>query len=182
MTALLLAPHQDDESLFCAYTVLRHRPHVVTCFASHVQASRGGPDDDTRNLETMRATVVLGAPSWQKLPVRDDAPDSEMLASLLREIDADQEWTVVFAPAVELGGHDQHNLVGHLAEEVFGRERLQPYLTYVRGQGRSRSANEVPFEPHWPALKMRAMAEYSSQINLPDCRPWFSDWDREFYE
>jgi len=184
VTALLLEPHHDDAVLFASWTVLRHRPHIVTCFASYVQEARGGPHDATRDRETEAALRHLNAPSWQKLPVRDDHPDSEMLEALLREIDADQEWTVVFAPAVELGGHDHHNLVGHLAEEVFGRERLQPYLTYVRGQGRSRSANEVPFEPHWPALKFRAMSAYSSQINLPDCRPWFAadDMLREWYE
>ncbi len=182
MTALLLAPHNDDECLFSAYTVLRHAPHVVTCFSSHVQAARGGPGRATREQETQRALFHLGAPSWQQLPVRDDGPDAEMLASLLREIEAGQEWTVVFAPAVELGGHEQHCLLGSLAEEVFGTERLVPYLTYVRGNSRTVSENEVPFEDDWPALKFSAMAEYSSQINLPDCRPWFSGWDREWYE
>lgn len=181
MTALLLAPHHDDETLFAAYTCLRHKPHVVTCFASHVQASRGGPDHDTRLWETKMALATLGIETHQQLPVRDDVVDEEMLASCLAEVERTSRWTVVFAPAVEDGGHHQHNLVGTLAEQVFGADRLRSYMTYRRGKGRSVSANEVPYEADWPAVKFKAMACHSSQINLPDCRPWFSNWDREWY-
>ncbi len=173
----------DDDALFCAYTILQHKPHVVTCFESHVQPARGhaGCSQEIRAAETQRALLHLGASGWQQLPVRDDAVDEEMLRALLEQIEAERSWDVVFAPAHEEGAHSQHNLVADLALEVFGPLRLVSYMTYVRGQGRSQSENEVIPEPGWRALKMRAMAEYSSQVELSDTLPWFQDeWHREF--
>jgi hypothetical protein len=81
----------------------------------------------------------------------------------------------VYAPAVEEGGHDQHNLIGTLAADVF-RERVQPYLTYRRGFMRTRSDNEVPYTAEMVALKLRALACYRSQIALRDnTEAWFMD-------
>ena len=175
MTALLLAPHSDDETLFASFLILRYRPHVVTCFRSHVQEARGGPTFATREQETQKATRHLGFPDLEQLPVRDDAPDPEMLAALLTEIEGRERWDVVFAPAVEDGGHDQHNLVGELALQVFGAERVTTYLTYRRGHGKSQSLSPIPYEPSWVSAKLRAMAEYESQIELDNCRYWFTE-------
>lgn len=183
MTALLLSPHNDDETLFCSWTILRHRPHVVTCLKSYLQEERGGPSHRVREEETQRALFHLQAPTWQQLPVRDDAPDWDMLQSLINEIAKDQPWDVVFAPAVEEDGHDQHNEVGRQAVEAFGKRIVTPYLTYRRGHGKSRGRNEVPFEPLWVALKLRALAEYESQIEVENTRTWFVDESlREWYE
>lgn len=182
MSALLLAPHNDDETLFASFTILRHRPHVVTCFRSYVQERRGGPDYRTREAETQQALFRLGGPTWQQLPVRDDQPDVEMLVSCLREIQRDGLWDVVFAPAVEDGGHDQHNMVGHAALEIFGDQIVTPYLTYVRGEGKTRSGCAVPFEPDWPARKLMAMSKYQSQIEVENTSFWFLDETiREWY-
>lgn len=169
--ALLLAPHNDDETLFAAYTILRCQPHVVTCLRSFVQASRGGPTFETRERETGRALFHLGCTSWHQLPVRDDTPDVEMLESLLRELADDGLWDRVYAPAVEDGGHEGHTLVGELAVKVFGD--VIPYLTYRRGMGKSTSEAKVPVEPGWHSAKLRAMAEYESQIELESTAYWF---------
>jgi hypothetical protein len=73
-----------------------------------------------------------------------------------------------------LGGHEQHNLVAEVARTIFG-DRVQPYLTYVRGQMRTRGT-EVPFEPQWVSRKLRALACYESQIALTgNTQPWFMD-------
>lgn len=183
MTALLLCPHNDDETLFASFTILRHQPDVVTCLRSYVQEQRGGPNYLKREDETVMALAVLGSICRrQQLPVRDDTPDPEMLTRLLAEIRHANDYDVVFAPAVEDGGHDHHNLVGECALHVFGGDVVVPYLTYRRGSGKSRSGNEVPFEPGWPRLKLRAMAEYASQIELESTSFWFVDETlREWY-
>lgn len=149
-----------------------------------MQSARGHPncDNATRAAETQRALAILGASGWQQLPVRDDDLDADMLAACLRQVEGEQAWDVVFAPAVEDEGHEHHDLVGQLALEVFGPLRCVAYMTYQRGHGRSRSDTEVIPEPGWRALKLRAMAEYASQIELADCRGWFAADDalREF--
>lgn len=178
MTALLLAPHYDDETLFAAYTVIRHAPHVLTCMGdAQIQASRGGPSCEERRAESVTACQILGADSHSWLPVRDDVPDAEALESLLREF-AVTSWDVVFAPAWEDGGHDDHNLVADLAGHIFGD--VTRYMTYRRGYGRSESPHEAQVERGYRSVKLMAMACYSSQIELDSCRPWFNNWEREF--
>ena len=183
---IFLSPHNDDETLFGAYTLLRYRPHVVVCYSGHVQ-KQYGISAETRENETRlalqdgRLGCSYSQGSW---------PDTEpfhvadgILAQLRGYTSKESTWVPdrVFAPAVEDGGHAQHNLIGELADIVFG-DKVTHYLTYVRGQTRTRSDNEVPFEPDWPARKFQAMACYTSQINLGNTRPWFSDWDREWYQ
>lgn len=188
MTALLLAPHYDDETLFAAYTVIRHSPVVVTCMGdAQVQKLRGGPSCEERRAETITACQILGADGHSWLPVRDGAPDAEALKAMLREV-AEDPWDVVFAPAWEDGGHEDHNLVATLADRIWPQRTL--YLTYRRGHGRStqqtlselshRTAYEAQVERGYRSVKLMAMACYSSQVELDDCRPWFNDWEREW--
>ena len=92
----------------------------------------------------------------------------------------DDDITAVWAPMVEADGHEDHNLVGLAAADVFG-DRCRFYATYKRGHGRTRTDHEVIPEPDWYAKKFKAMSHYISQINHPQMRPWFTtDWDREF--
>lgn len=183
MTALFLAPHNDDEILFGAFTLLRHRPHVVICLRSYVQEDLGGPDWQTREAETSNALALLD--SWlthEQLPVRDDAIDSEMLTRLIVEVRDRIQPDVVFAPSIEFGGSDHHNLIGERAVFIFGSDRVVPYLTYTNG-GKSEGVNEVQFEDGWPAAKLRAMSAYHSQIAWEPTRRWFMDEGiREWYE
>jgi LmbE family N-acetylglucosaminyl deacetylase len=182
VTALLLAPHNDDETLFAGFSVQRFSPHVVTCFQSWAQEQRGGPSHSVRQEETIRACWNLGATDWEQWLVRDDAPDAEMLAALLIEIRDRQGWDMVLAPAFEDGGHEQHNLVAEMALGVFGEHRLVTYLTYVRGSGKTRSDTEVPFDAMMVSKKMRAMSCYRSQIAVENTRYWFCDETlREWY-
>jgi hypothetical protein len=81
--------------------------------------------------------------------------------------------TAVFAPAIEPEGHDHHNAVGLLAQDVFG-DRVTHYLTY--GPRGKRSSYGVPVPPptaHEIALKLRALSMYESQIGSFAARPWF---------
>lgn len=179
MTSLFLAPHNDDETLFGAYTLLRERPLVVVCTFGMGQPGVLGVD---RMLETIDALGVLGVDShssFMQWPVMDVNPDVDRLERLMLELG---EFEQVFAPMVEVGGHEQHNLIGELARQVF--PNVQGYATYRRGDFRTRTQNEVAFDPDWPARKLAAMACYRSQIRIENTRPWFFDDDayREWYE
>jgi LmbE family N-acetylglucosaminyl deacetylase len=180
MNSILLAPHNDDETLFASYTLLRHHPHVIIC----LRDTRHDPL--RRELETERALAHLGYEHHTQWTHSNEA-DLVYLHAALRDdmldLEREHQPARVYAPATEPGGHMQHTLVGALAISVFGAERVTSYLTYKRGQMRSRSEREVPFEPHWPAFKLRAMSQYVSQISDPMTRPWFTDDTiHEWYE
>lgn len=176
MTSIFFAPHNDDEVLFGSFLILRHRPTVVVVLASLVQEKTyGGPiaTATIRKQESERALLELDVLDFEQWPYPDVNPDWDAVETSMRAIDDRLMPDQVFAPAVEDGGHDQHNAVGDRALRVFGA-RVQPYLTYKRGHLRSR-AEEVPFEPDWPARKLRALSYFRSQIILPQTRPWFMD-------
>lgn len=180
MSALFLAPHNDDETLFGAYTLLAAKPTVVVCLWGTTQGIHG----DVRVRETKEAMKVLDIEDVRHLYVPDDRR-SQDLALWLRQgmlrISAEREFSTVFAPMIEDGGHEQHNLVGELALEIF--DHVIPYATYRRGHGRTKTSIEVGCRPEWPARKLAAMACYKSQIRLESTRPWFFDVDaqREWY-
>lgn len=174
MTDLWLAPHNDDETLFGSFTIIRHKPHVVICFKSQVQEDRGGPTARVREMETEGALWWLGGPSWRQLQIRDTDPRGhDKLLDEFEQLDYVHAPERVWAPAWEEGGHEQHNSVSSAAYSIFG-DRVIPYLTYKRGSMRTRGT-EVPFEPSWVVKKMRALCCYASQIELENTRAWFMD-------
>jgi LmbE family N-acetylglucosaminyl deacetylase len=160
---LFLSPHNDDETLFGAFTILRERPMVVVCLDSYVQVNRGSQNcnADARRLETIAAMKILNP---DRPPVflgfRDDSIYSLELEDALKQFGQPE---MVYAPAIETGGHEQHNLIGALARRVF--KNGQHYMTYTKA-GKS-TGRPVPYEPEWPLLKLRALACYQSQITHP---------------
>lgn len=83
------------------------------------------------------------------------------------------EWLKVYAPAWHEGGHSEHNEVSHLATAAYGN-KVTYYETYApRGQ-RTRTDNEVPYEPWMVARKLRALSCFVSQIEQESTRPWFT--------
>src|SRR5262245_21395624 len=58
---LFLAPHNDDETLFGAFTLQRERPVVLILYDSYVQVNRGAAwcDAETRREETRKAARIL---------------------------------------------------------------------------------------------------------------------------
>ena len=132
--SVFIAPHNDDETLFGAFTLLRERPHVVVCLRSMVQELRGcGITYRQRERETAAAMRTLGVPSWEQWEIPDSEPDWALLEDRLRSLDAAR----VFAPAVETGGHEHHNAIAAIAERAFGG-RLTAYLTYTEAARSSR--------------------------------------------
>ena len=153
---LLLSPHHDDETLFAAYTLLRHRPHVVVCFD-------GGPRygmPKVRKAETAAAMGILGC-TWEPLYGQGD------LAGALKRFDPVR----VFAPLPESRGNFEHNLAGTVAADLWP-DRVTYYTTYTP-EGRTTLGEPVLVEDGWEALKRQALDCYRSQIAHPGTRPHF---------
>jgi LmbE family N-acetylglucosaminyl deacetylase len=184
---LLLAPHNDDETLFCSFTIQRDFPLVVIVFDSYVQEKRGNPVTwQQRRGESVRALKVFGhCASWNPhfVGVRDDEDlDAQQVATQLEGFVEPIER--VFAPAIEPNGHAQHNAVG-AAADLLWPGRVTHYLTYTRGKGKSTSANRVAIQDgEWIRRKLRALACYESQINIArlGCREHFCRDLWEYYE
>lgn len=179
---LFLAPHNDDETLFGFFTLLHHHPQVVIVLRGDVQGKRGHPvTHHERTAETSRAmsSLLAGCP-WEQWNVSDDNPDWTQVEQNLRAIAP--RYHEIWAPAIEDGGHDDHNRVGELADKVWPGN-VTHYLTYRRGHGETRSAREVSFTPEMIRLKHKALALYVSQHDAPGCEYWFVDKTlREWYE
>lgn len=176
MTAVLFEPHHDDAVLFATYSLLEYRPHVITVFGN---ARKQEPDVSCaeRVEEQGRAFAMLGGFEWGMWLFEDTASHTWKLQEAVQaSMSSYEDFDLILAPYPEPLGHEQHNLLGLAAKEVFG-ERVRYYLTYERGSGRSQGPNEVQPEKGWPALKFAAMGCYSSQIELESTRPWFAAGD-----
>ena len=158
MNALLVAPHADDESLFACYLALRLRARVVVCLDSGL----------IRFLELTDAMDVLGC-EWSMIRTPEDDPNWGLVQSTI-EWDA-KDATTLIAPAYEDGGHEHHNRVARIVDEL-DHPHVVRYLTYVRGRGRSTGV-EVPSSQPMRDLKLAALLCYQSQIKNPATAPWF---------
>lgn len=164
MSTLFLQPHSDDACLFGAYHLLRYRPHVVTILRSEVQERRAGITDTTRQLEDAAAFGILGV-GHETLDTTDVDPDWEYVEAMLHVFDDECPYDQVFAPAFEVGGNEQHSIVGEIAGRVFGG-RVTYYLTYHDSPA-VKSTNGVRVgidDPEWVQRKLLALACYRSQI------------------
>ena len=165
MNSIFLSPHNDDETLFGAFTLLRERPRVIVIFDGFAQGGRGIPITfQQRRFETKAACQILGCPPPQFACFRDDDPTvtpNHIRSRVGQMIDrlAGKE---IYAPAMEAGGHKQHNMVAEAFGLVPGVKR---YLTYT-DRGKSVRPNEVPIlQPEWIGLKLKALAVYNSQFD-----------------
>jgi LmbE family N-acetylglucosaminyl deacetylase len=196
---LFISPHNDDETLFGAFTIQRERPHVLVVFDSFVQVARGDKNCDaiTRRHETCAAVLELlrTFPSHHQplfAGVRDDF-DTNNLGRALRQIDdaifahlevdlSDVE--EVWYPSIEIpagAGHPHHDLVSMVAGTRFEKAKKTRYLTYARGM-KSREGERVPFDGAMLRRKLKALACYTSQLNNPTTIDHFWRDQREYYE
>lgn len=195
MTALFLSPHNDDEALFGAYTLLREAPdvHVVVVLKSMVQESRGtGITHWMREQETNAALVQLGGGriNWKQWSgaCNDQDPDWNVVRAAVLSL----AWTPLFdgghydrvyAPApYEEGGHPHHDMIGQIALDVFRDEaEVTLYHSYRNGRGRE-EGTPVPVEdPDWIRRKLLALACYGSQIRLENTGHHFAQALKEWY-
>lgn len=124
---LLLSPHNDDETLFASYIILRESPLVVTVLdGAH---KRHNPTPEARVVESKNAMKVLGA-DYEHLWLPLDAPAWQESAALRIEgldlVDVEHVW----APFPEPGGHRHHNRLGELATRLWPG-KVSFYSTYT---------------------------------------------------
>lgn len=190
---LFIAPHNDDETLFGAFTILREAAEITVAvvYDSFVQPSRGHIHADmlTRRGETVAALEELlgkGTNRYNFCGVSDldvSVAGVELALRALRAYEnKHKRITDVFLPAFAAEGHQQHNLVNQLGREVFddGERLIYEYTTYTGGR-RQTSAHPVAIQHEWVAKKLRALACYTSQHEIDNCRPHFLGAIDEFY-
>lgn len=188
---LFLSPHNDDETLFGAFTIMRERPTVCVVFDSYVQPSRGirGCEAHIRKSETLLALRELTEGPFCVVPevflrlsdINDWTNDVYKISNTLSLFKQVEE---VWAPAFEHDGHTHHNVVAQAADVAFPG-KVTHYLTYTRTNGKSRSNVEVkPRTGDDIARKLKALACYKSQLQMIDrlgCWPHFMNDLREYY-
>lgn len=172
-----LAPHNDDETLFAAYTLQRERPHVIVC-------TRAYGDYRRRERETQEAVYRLtGSETYEQWTFDAHAPDWAKMQDAIAGLAGETVW----APAynyVENGhavgvpppvgwGVLQHDTVGWLTEQVL--ENVRHYCLYTRWNGRDTRGAGVEPSAMEIARKLEAVSQYISQIENPATRPWFYD-------
>lgn len=176
---MLIAPHDDDQTLFAAATCMREQPLVVVVTDSYVQPNRGevGCSARDRARETDEACRLLGC-SVLRVGLRDDMPLADLDAAFRRWLDGCANFECVYAPAVQ-GGHPHHDLIGHavLFSDRFSRSRH--YTTYTRTElwtnGDAikpwQAATEVVLTPEEHLRKGEALLAHRSQVRIN--RPHF---------
>ena len=169
---LFISPHNDDETLFGAFTLLREKPQVLIVYDSHTQLLRGDTiTAEQRRQESRAAANILGV-DVSFGGVSDTSSDyAECVAALQPFIAAKHVW----APAFEPDGNAQHNLIANAVTSLFPAARR--YMTYTRF-GKSRG-KLVPIAPGWTQKKLHALACYETQLDLEATRSFFL---RDLYE
>lgn len=159
--AVLLSPHADDEALFAAFSIIRHRPHVVICHPS--EGDYGATED--RLQESREAVAILGGSDVEQW-------DGTELEAKMRALDERLRPTLVFAPDMD-ASHPQHRAVAAAAAVVFA-SRVRWFHTY-NAMGKVRIGTPVPHEPGWTERKRAALACYRTQLAHPRARKFFDD-------
>lgn len=164
---ILLAPHNDDEALFCAYTCMREKPLVLLITDSWIQPNRGdrGCDWQTRRAETQKAMDLLGC-EVRFLGIKDTELTEDNLKEALKPYVNEK----CLAPALQ-GGNLQHDLVARVATELF--KDIKYYTTYTKTELWTKGDVEIRPTQKEIDLKNEALSMYQSQLHLGSTRPHF---------
>ena len=157
---LLLSPHNDDECLFAAYTLMREKPLVIVVTDSDLA---DGVTAHQRREESRRACELLGVPVVF-LGMKDGTLEQHK-DDLKRRLEpfASQPWSQVYAPAIQ-GGHNDHDALGEVVSTMFSPVSF--YATYASGELFSPAGSEIGPTPEEVERKNRALDCYPSQIRL----------------
>ena len=164
---ILLSPHNDDETLFAAYIILREKPLVVIATDGYAQMERSHKEitPELRKNETLCAMKILGA-EVEFFGIRDTLINHESLKRKLATFNPE----IVYAPYPN-SVHEQHNLVGNMAYELYGN-RVKFYATYTKQEVYNIETlapkGDIEIKPtkEEMELKNQALDCYKSQIRL----------------
>lgn len=167
---ILLSTHNDDECLYAAYTLMRLHPLVIVVTDSYIQPERGdvGCSAEIRRGETIAAMKILGCPVLF-MGIKDTELTEEILRERLFGINPE----TIYIPAVHENGNLQHNIVGKVGLELFGK-RCERYTSYTKTNLLVKGSWEVVPTHSEMELKNKALDCYQSQINLPSTQPHFN--------
>lgn len=177
---LFVSPHNDDAALFGAFTLMNTPSTVLTVFDSVVQLQRGHERCTrmVRREEDREALLGILGCAVQFGGVGDDCEQDIQVARALESEVCRLRPKEAWLPAIEDGGHPQHNQVGRIGAAVFSGLGIpvQRYLTYTSA-GKSRSAYEVKAEGWMVRTKLQALACYRTQLEIDalGCWPHFMD-------
>ena len=176
MRKVFLAPHNDDETLFGSFTILREQPHVIFCLRCDTQIDPDyGAPYDIREKESEAASKVLGY-TYEQWDILASNPDWNRLYEKFRILRDIRNCEQVWAPKIEKDGHPAHNMIGELALEVW--PVVNQYCTYTLAG--KMTGTEVPYNPKWVAKKIEAMACYKSQAAGLNCHKYFLRDQKEY--
>jgi LmbE family N-acetylglucosaminyl deacetylase len=177
MTAILFAPHNDDETLFAFYSMLKHRPKVIVVLRSFRQLTeQGGPPYHVRERETEAVVAEMLGLEYEQWGYPDNGGTSwGDVAVEMENYIVGGGYDTVIAPAWEENGHEDHNAVGLIAVGLCNafEFELVRYLTYRRGEGRSTHGVPVDHTAEEEFMKLQALGVYESQMNHGPTAPWF---------
>lgn len=167
---ILLSPHNDDEALFASFTIFREKPLVVvvTDAARHEKRGLKGIIQ-ARRIESKCAMNTLGA-DVEFLGIPDDELTLEgLIADLtaisLKQSEAGDEISHVYAPAFYMDGNPEHNIVAMAAGKVF-TDRVTYYATYRKDDLVPKGDEEIIPHPAEARLKELALRQYPTQIAM----------------
>jgi LmbE family N-acetylglucosaminyl deacetylase len=165
---LFISPHNDDETLFGAFTLLREHPLVLVVTDSYIQFNRGdGISARQRRDETIEAMHILGCSTFFA-GLRDDQLDEQSLRKLFESLTGFEE---VYVPMPYQNGNPHHNLIGQIASVILPHTTF--YATYTKDNLYKTGKTEIEPKPDELELKFRALQCYKTQLNLPSTRPHF---------
>jgi len=163
---LFLAPHNDDEALYGAFTIQREKPLVIIVTDGARHEKRGLVKADVRRLESFRAcSEHLGAPiDFLRIP--DDQLSVESAIAAFKRLELKHKGIeTVYAPSWYGHGNQDHNVVSVAAGEVWGK-RVRFYSTYTAQCVKVEGLNEIIPTESELHVKRQALACYVSQIRI----------------
>jgi LmbE family N-acetylglucosaminyl deacetylase len=172
---LFIAPHNDDETLFGAFTIMREKCPVVIVTDSWLQFNRGqAVTANQRWAESCASADILRCPIY-RLGIRDDCLWEPQLIEALRKFEC---FDKVYAPAIQ-GGNIQHDITNRAAHAIWGDNVIE-YTTYTKTELWTKGNVEIKPTPEEIARKNEALMCHESQfiINRPHFDAVFgrSEW------
>lgn len=165
---LFISPHNDDEVLFGAYTLLREKPLVLMVTDSYIQFNRGdGITAEQRRKETIEALKILGCPVLF-VGLRDDTLNEDKLRVLFKNFIGFEK---VYTPAIHENGNPHHNMIGKVAKEFFD---VTAYTSYSKTNLWINGSVEIKPTQIEIDIKNFALDCYKSQLNLASTAPHFA--------
>lgn len=159
---ILLAPHNDDEALFASYIIMRMRPLVIVVTDGMIHQLRGIATREQCRKESIDAMAILQAPV-AFLGIDDTKLTKQILIERLRPLCDQSKECVVYAPEVIENGNEQHNIVGQVADILWG-DKVVHYSTYTKDDLTPRGKIAVVPSEEEALIKVAALRWYKSQL------------------